>query len=188
MKSMLAILFFVSALLSGCADYQSTNEIIAQSNEDRFATYKDGMIGCAGDAACKVGLSMAFAGNIGNQEFFKPESARDYMIAGLPYAQIAAQIYGGAVSTGSGSGIVVKGNNNTFSGVNNKVESSGESTTTFSPTATQSNSTEINVGNEQNVSASAAGEGTATAGPPAATDEVIVETPAETEEVIVTEE
>jgi len=56
--------------LSGCAAQTQVNQHIADSNAMRFKAYTEGMVGCGRDESCKLGLSMAFAANMGQRPVF----------------------------------------------------------------------------------------------------------------------
>lgn len=106
MKRLIATLaIIVTALaLSGCG-YREVNQMIADSNTNRLKAYADGMKACGVNAACQVGLSMAFAGDMGQQNLIRPESVKDYIVAFTPLAQIFSQWAGGG--NGANGGISV---------------------------------------------------------------------------------
>jgi len=140
MKKTIAVLAISIAALSmsGCAgtsiteDFKETNEMIARSNVDRLIAFKDGMIGCGDNAACQGMLGMAFAANMGQQSYFKPETTSDLLRAFLPYASLGLQafdmFYSGTNGAGSSGAFLVEGDNNTFMGIGNNTEASGGST------------------------------------------------------------
>lgn len=113
-------------LLSGCGiggfsltnDMSNVNQMIADSNDNRFKAFAEGMSKCNDNAACQVGLSMAFAGGLGKQEFYKPETTADLLRAFVPYASLLTDIYklthmdGG--STGGEASPYIKGDGNTI--------------------------------------------------------------------------
>jgi len=103
MKSIAAIAI-IGLALSGCG-YKEVNQQIATSNENRLRIFNAGMIGCKDDAACKVGVAMAFAGNMGQQSFIKPESAKDYMVAATPILDILSRWKGNGNGANGGVSI-----------------------------------------------------------------------------------
>jgi len=143
--ALLVALLVLAVTLSGCLglgnDFSSTNEMIAAANTDRFRAFSAGMIGCGEDEACKVGLAMAFAGGMGQQDFFRPETVRDYAQAFLPYATLGVDVFRlwGGFSGGGSGGYVVTGDNNSFSGIGNDLVADNES----SLSATFSSSTSL---------------------------------------------
>lgn len=129
MNMLLAML--LPALLSACAGVDTTNQLIADSNSQRLSAYADGMAGCGDNAACQVGLTAAFAGGLGQQQFFRPDTAVDYLRAGLPYAELglrAYSIWGAAGGTsGDRAATIVRGDGNTLL-IGNRVSASEQST------------------------------------------------------------
>ena len=135
MKGLLAVLAMV--MLSGCASFSpvekftEANNLIADANKDRLKEFANGMATCGNNAACQVALSMAFAGGLGQQQFFKPETAKDYLVAAMPYAVLGAdllRLFNG--NGGSGQGVVVNGKGNTVIGVGNQARADRSSTLT----------------------------------------------------------
>jgi len=128
------IAVIVSCLaLSGCAnDFASTNAAIAQSNADKFAAYGAAMQACGANAACQVGVSMALATGAGDTKMIQPERTAEIAAAFVPFASLGLQglglFYGGGVNGSGSAGYVVTGDNNTFSGNGNSLESTGGST------------------------------------------------------------
>ena len=118
-------------LLTACAGVDTANQLIADSNSQRLSAYADGMAGCGDNAACQVGLTAAFAGGLGQQQFFRPDTAVDYLRAGLPYAEIglrAYSIWGAAGGTsGDRAATIVRGDGNTLL-VGNRVSAADQST------------------------------------------------------------
>jgi hypothetical protein len=115
----IALLLIVSlSLLPGCADINDTNKLIAEANVDRLSKYADGMVACGDNAACQVGVSAAYFSGAGQQNFFRPDTAVDYLRAGLPYAELGTRWYqlflGSAGTSGDRSSIYVKGDGNSF--------------------------------------------------------------------------
>jgi hypothetical protein len=136
----LLLLCFALLFLSGCSGlswsptekFTETNQMIADSNNNRLKYFADGMAACMDNAACQVALSMAFAGNLGQQQFFKPETAKDYLIAAMPYATLGADIFRFWHGGGGGSqGMVVTGSGNNFIGVGNKTSADNGASLTY---------------------------------------------------------
>ena len=129
MNMLLAMI--LPALLTACAGVETTNQLIADSNGQRLAAYADGMAGCGDNAACQVGLSMAFAGGLGQQQFFRPDTAVDYLRAGLPYAELGLRAYSIWGASGGTSGdraaTIVRGDGNTLL-IGNRVSAAEQST------------------------------------------------------------
>jgi len=98
MKSIAAIAILGLAL-SGCG-YKEVNQMIADSNVQRLQAYADGMKACGVNAACQVGLSMAFAGNMGQQDLIRPESVKDYVVAITPLVSVLGQWFQTSNSSG----------------------------------------------------------------------------------------
>ena len=121
----------VSLTMLGCADINTTNELIAGSNQERLDSYSRGLVACGDNAACQVGLSSAYFSGAGQQQLFRPDTPVDYLKAGIPYASLALQAYqvwggGGTADIGRAT-ILVKGDGNTIS-AGNKLTASGSST------------------------------------------------------------
>lgn len=119
MKSIgMLVCLVVFLYLPGCADINATNKLIAAANSSRLAQYADGMAACGDNAACQVGLSAAYFSGAGQQNFFRPDTAVDYLRAGLPYAELGTRWYqlflGSAGTSGDRSSIYVKGDGNSF--------------------------------------------------------------------------
>ena len=141
----IALIFAVLVMavsLSGCIfsmpeKFTEANAQIAASNDTRLAIFGS----CGDNAACQVAVSMAFAGNMGQQQFFRPETARDYLQAFMPYATLGVDVFRlwGGFSGGGSGGYVVTGDNNSFSGIGNDLVADNES----SLSATFSSSTSL---------------------------------------------
>lgn len=132
------------SILSGQDPINTTNQLIANSNTARLAAYADGMASCGDNAACQVGISMAFATGAGQQPLFKPETAVDYLRAGLPYADLALRAYsiwGGSNGiSGDRSSIFVKGDGNSFN-IANRMSATDQSSVAVDWSNTFSRST-----------------------------------------------
>lgn len=118
--------------LSGCANqFLETNQLIADANATRLAAYGDAMHACGANAACQVGVSMAYATGAGEQKYVQPERTSEILSAYVPLASLGLQafgmFYGGGIAGTGSSGFVVTGDNNTFSGIGNAIEASGGS-------------------------------------------------------------
>ncbi|HAR38849.1 MAG TPA: hypothetical protein DCS09_09925 [Porphyromonadaceae bacterium] len=141
------IILALSLSLTGTAhagwfteDYSEVNTLIAEANTDRLKEFGVAMAGCGDNAACQVAVGMAFAGNMGQQGYFKPESTSDFIRALLPAGGLVLDFtrLWRAGTSGDSSGFVVTGNGNTFSGIGNKLSATDRSTVTapFSATVT----------------------------------------------------
>ena len=128
MKNMKNIVLIVlMLLLSSCSiftnDFASTNALIAQANVDSRKAYADGMAACKENAACQVGVTSSYFSNAGQQKILKPETVKDYMEAGLPYANLASNVFLGVRGGGSGGsnsgGFTLVGDNNTVNDIGN---------------------------------------------------------------------
>jgi len=127
-------------MLGGCAMQTQVNQQIADSNVMRFKAYTEGMVGCGRDESCKLGLSMAYASNMGVQPFFRESDGVDYMKAGVPYFSFLAELTRLFVITGGESqGMVITGDNNTLVGVGNKLYADNQSSVAFPLIATIDN-------------------------------------------------
>ena len=69
----------VMLLLSGCGAHEKTNNLIAQANTDRFKAFTKGMNASTSEGA-RIAMAMAFAGNMGQQNFYKEDSALDWVL------------------------------------------------------------------------------------------------------------
>lgn len=102
--------------LAGCADINTTNQLIAEANKGRLEAYGRSLAACGDNAACQVGVTGAYYSGAGQQPFFRPDTPVDYLKAGLPYADLVERIvgrrYGG--TSGDSSGFVVTGDGNSF--------------------------------------------------------------------------
>ena len=102
-------------------DYSDVNDKISQYNESNKTNAANALVACGSDAACKVGVMAIFFSNNG-QQFFKPESWKDVLLAFYPYADLTARTVQNFRSgtNGDSAGFIVPGNGNTFIGVGNK--------------------------------------------------------------------
>lgn len=90
MKKLLLLLALCLSF-SGCARQGDVNQHIADSNKNRFEAFSAGMAGCKENAACQVGLSMAFAANLGAQNFYKEETYSEMLGGVVPWASLLLQ-------------------------------------------------------------------------------------------------
>jgi len=131
---LLAFLFAVVVGLSGCIELvgnvSETNKQIAQSNNSRFTAFAQGMVGCGDDAACKVGLAMAFAGGMGQQNFYRPDSVLDWVRAlNQPLDTLLRYTQNGDGNGGATGSLVLRGDQNVVN-VGNSAEHRGTGTLT----------------------------------------------------------
>lgn len=134
MQKYIILILMVSLVIQGCSlksDMTEVNQLISQANTERFKAFAEGMTGCGDNAACQVGLSMAFSANLGQQAFYKPETTSDLLKAALPYTSVVADLVRiWHYSSGDGDsngGFIVTGDNNQFIGVGNKLSADNES-------------------------------------------------------------
>lgn len=80
MKTLIAIMLSIF-LLSGCADFSEQNAMIAESNTNKFIAFTEAMNSAAQteDSGDDVAIAMAFASGMGDHDFFRPETALDWM-------------------------------------------------------------------------------------------------------------
>lgn len=125
----LSVLVLGVLIFSGCAMQTETNQLIAQSNASRYESFTSGMVACGENAACQVAVSMGFAGNIGQHQFYKEDSVTDYMKASIPLLGLGvdvARLYK-TTTSGDAAGFVITGDNNQISGTANKLTADHES-------------------------------------------------------------
>ena len=129
MKHLLVILSLL--LLSSCATHTATNELIAKANTNRLKEFASGVAACNDNAACQVAVSMAFAGNMGQQPYFREDSPLDYVKASgfiLGPAVDILRLYK-TTTSGDAAGVVIAGDNNQIVGMN-KLTADNQSTLT----------------------------------------------------------
>jgi hypothetical protein len=137
LMGLVLVMLLPPLLLSGCADFSTVNTAIMDNNRMTREAFARGMAECGDNAACQVGVTAAYFSNAGQQELFRPETAKDYLQAGLPYANLALTGFGmywngsGNGTSGDRSSIYVKGDGNTFS-LGNKLSASEYSSATMS--------------------------------------------------------
>lgn len=135
----LVLIICAAVALSGCADHSAINTAIMENNRLTREAYADGLAGCGDNAACQVGVTAAYFSGAGQQELFKPETAKDYLQAGLPYANLALTAFGlywnnsGNGTSGDRASIYAKGDGNTFV-MGNKLSATDYSLATMSVT------------------------------------------------------
>jgi hypothetical protein len=126
-----ALLVFLIVPLSGCvsltgpSSIDATNQMIVESNKDRLTNYGQAMASCGSNAACQVGVSMAYASNMGQQPLFKPETPLDWVRELRWIAPMAMGLWGGS-GDGSRGANYVKGDGNVIM-VGNETDASGYS-------------------------------------------------------------
>ena len=138
-----AIIVALVATLSGCitllgpSSVDRTNEKIIEANRDRLAAYARAMVACGDNAACQVGASLAFAGNLGQQQLMRPETGLDWVrelrLWIDPIDRIVARVDGGGGYSGDRAVNYVRGDGNILL-VGNRFSADQQSTTTFSLT------------------------------------------------------
>ena len=128
-------LFLVASLLlllglTGCIELtgsiSETNKQIATSNENNFKAFSAAMAACNGEQGCLVGVAMGFAGGLGRQSFYRPDTVLDWIRAlNQPLDTVlrytAKQGDGSGGATGS---LVLKGDQNVVN-VGNTAEHRG---------------------------------------------------------------
>ncbi len=128
----------VGLMLSGCAllgqpnEFIETNRMILSANATSKQAFAAALAVCKGEPGCLVGVSMAYATNIGDRDLVQPERTSEIMKNTVPFVSLALQavdLFYGGIGSGSNGAYVIKGDNNTISGVGNYNESSGGSTT-----------------------------------------------------------
>jgi len=144
---MITRLLILSAvvMLSGCIStaqfspvekFDQENQSIMQMNNDRFKAYADGIAACQSEG-CRIAIAMAYAGNLGQQQLFKPQTWLEYLGLLLPYGDRALdRLYGGS---GGGQGITINRSSDfSISGSGNKqeAESGGMLTANVAPYST----------------------------------------------------
>ena len=119
MKRIISVVPLILALLlTGCANVDNTNRLIADANRDRAKAYADGMAACGTNAACQVGLTALVAGGLGQQQFIKPDTAIDWLREGRmwldPVGRIVDRVVGASGTSGDHAGSHVRGDGNTI--------------------------------------------------------------------------
>jgi hypothetical protein len=109
MRRLLLVLSLATLLvLGGCASHEETNMLIAQANTDRYTAFTKGMNSATTEGA-RIAIAMSYASGMGMQEFFRPETARDYMVAGIPYISLAMGLFSGQIGDRSDSPTIEAG-------------------------------------------------------------------------------
>lgn len=132
---LLLLAMLLPSLLAACAGVDDANRLIAESNSDRLAVYGDGMAACGDNAACQVGLTAAFAGGLGQQQFFRPDTPVDYLREGRlwldPVGRIVDRVAGSSGTSGDHAGSYVRGDGNTIL-IGNRASAENGSTASLS--------------------------------------------------------
>lgn len=129
----------VSLSLSSCAVHTETNKLIAESNKNAKTGFADALVACSNNAACQVGVSLAFATNLGEQKFFKEDSWTDYLRAAAPILGLGletAKFFASPKTSGDSGMLNIIGDNNQVSGVANKLTADHESSVNATFTST----------------------------------------------------
>lgn len=139
MKRVLAIALLIP--ISGCSftgpnSIDRTNEMIHESNKGRLESFATAMSACEEKPGCLVAVSMAFAGNMGQQNLLRPESTLDYIREVRmwvdPVGNLIDRLNGGTGGTsGDRAANVVKGDGNVIL-VGNRASADNGSTAGFS--------------------------------------------------------
>ena len=85
MRSLIVVLLAL-LLLGGCA-FKGTNDLIKARDTERFQAFATGMNKSKTEGE-RIALSMAFASGMGLTPFYRPETAKDYLLALSPYVQL----------------------------------------------------------------------------------------------------
>ena len=102
MNKLMVLVSLVTLLaISGCS-FKETNALIATANTARYEAFVDGMNAAESEGA-RIAISMAYASNMGMQDFYRPESPLDYMKGALPYFSMGMSFWGGGERTDSPS-------------------------------------------------------------------------------------
>jgi hypothetical protein len=91
-KILMVSLMTLMILLSACS-YKEHNDTIARMNTERFQAFTTGMNGATTEGA-RIAMAMAFASGMGQQSLVTPETLKDYMVVGIPYARLAYDWFG----------------------------------------------------------------------------------------------
>ena len=141
MKILIAVLFLVS-MSSGCSailgesSIDKTNRMLVEQNDGQLEAFASALEICDEKPGCLVGVSLAFASNMGKQPLFRPESYLDYIREIRmwidPVGNLVDRLQGG---TGGNSGDrasnVIKGDGNVIL-TGNRVSADNGSSTDFS--------------------------------------------------------
>lgn len=92
-KAVLLLMSLMTLLsVTGCS-YKETNEMIATANTEKFIAFSTAMNSATTEGA-RIAISMAYAGQLGDQKLFKPQSALEYMRASVPWARLMIDFWG----------------------------------------------------------------------------------------------
>ena len=142
MKRIISVVPLILALLlTGCVSLTGqnsidrTNDMIIEANRYRLESYGNAMVACGDNAACQVGVSLAFAGNLGQQQLYRHETVLDWMRELRmwidPIDRIVARVDGGGGYSGDRAANVVRGDGNVIL-VGNRASADNGSTASFS--------------------------------------------------------
>jgi len=94
---------FVIFLLASCAEQHDVNQLISTSNSTRLSAFSSSMAACGDNNGCLVGVSMAYAGGMGQQKFYRETTVLDWVtgIGGVVNPWIPFFFTGKKTSTGS---------------------------------------------------------------------------------------
>ena len=123
-------LLLVGCSFTGPSSIDTTNQMISEVNENRLVNYGEALANCGENAACQVGVSLAFAGNLGQQQFFRPETALDYVREFRGWAPIAIALGLGGSGDGDRGANMIRGDGNVIM-VGNKTKAEGYSSTSM---------------------------------------------------------
>jgi hypothetical protein len=119
------------SMLSGCLSIahadsiDDTNRMIDASNKDRLVAFGQAMAACEEKTGCLVAVSMAYAGNMGQQNFLRPETYLDYIREARNWLVPLNLIFGGSGDGDRGVNSI-RGDGNVIM-VGNKSEANGAS-------------------------------------------------------------
>jgi hypothetical protein len=124
-----------SCSMLGESSIDKTNRMIDDSNAGRLEAFASAMEICDEKPGCIVAVSMAFASNMGQQQFIRPESVLDY-IRELrqwvdPIGNLIDRLEGNGGTSGDRAANVVKGDGNVIL-VGNRSSADNGSTSGFS--------------------------------------------------------
>lgn len=127
-KTLSLVLVIAAVALSGCvsltgpSSIDTTNQLIVDSNAGRLESFATAMEKCGANAACQVAVSMAYAGNIGQQPLLRPETPLDYLREARNWIAPLAMIYGGSGDGDRGSSVIRGDGNVVMMGNRTKAE------------------------------------------------------------------
>ena len=134
------IVMALAVMLSGCVftgqnSIDKTNEMIVERNEGRLTAFSSALSACDEKPGCLVGVSLAFASNMGQQPLLRPETGLDYVRELRqwidPVGNIIDRINGSDGVSGDRAGSYVKGDGNTIL-IGNRSSADNQSSSSFS--------------------------------------------------------